>query len=69
MKNITEILTGLGIQIPEDKKADFDKAFAENYKTMADYNKQKLEQAQEGLKRRSRKNNISIPYYQYSRGQ
>ena len=51
MKNITEILTALGIQIPEDKKADFDKEFAENYKTVADYNKQKLklEQAQESL--------------------
>lgn len=52
MKNITEILTGLGIQIPEDKKADFDKEFAENYKTVADYDKQKLKltQAQESLK-------------------
>lgn len=51
MKNITEILTGLGIQIPEDKKADFDKEFAENYKTVADYNKQKLklDQAQNDL--------------------
>ena len=51
MKNITEILTGLGIQIPEDKKADFDKQFAENYKTIVDYDKQKLKltQAQESL--------------------
>lgn len=51
MKNINEILTALGIQIPEDKKADFDKEFAENYKTVADYNKQKLklDQAQESL--------------------
>lgn len=51
MKNITEILTGLGIQIPEDKKTDFDKEFAENYKTVADYNKQKLklDQAQNDL--------------------
>ena len=40
MKNITEILASLGIQIPEDKKADFDKEFAENYKTIADYQKQ-----------------------------
>lgn len=52
MKNITEILTGLGIQIPEDKKADFDKEFAENYKTIADYDKQKLKltQTQDSLK-------------------
>ncbi len=51
MKNITEILSVLGIQIPEDKKADFDKEFAENYKTIADYDKQKmkLEQAQNDL--------------------
>ncbi len=51
MKNITELLAGLGIQIPEDKKADFDKEFAENYKTIADYDKQrmKLEQAQSDL--------------------
>ena len=52
MKNITEILTALGIQIPEDKKADFDKEFAENYKTVADYSKQKLklDQVQESLR-------------------
>lgn len=41
MKNITEILTDIGIEVPEDKKSDFDKAFAENYKTIVDYNKQK----------------------------
>ena len=52
MKNITEILASLGIQIPEDKKADFDKEFAENYKTIADYQKQtdKLQHAQDSLK-------------------
>ncbi len=51
MKNINEILIGLDIQIPEGKKADFDKEFAENYKTIADYDKQKmkLEQAQSDL--------------------
>lgn len=51
MKNITDILTGFGIQIPEDKQADFEKEFADNYKTIADYQKQhdKLVQAQESL--------------------
>ena len=32
MKNIHTILSEAGITIPEDKKADFDKAVAENYK-------------------------------------
>ena len=34
MKNIYEILKSFGLEIPEDKKADFDKAVAENYKTV-----------------------------------
>lgn len=41
MKNIHEILTEIGIEVPEEKKADFDKTFGENYKTIADYQKQK----------------------------
>lgn len=41
MKNIHEILTEIGVEVPEEKKADFDKAFGENYKTIADYQKQK----------------------------
>ncbi len=39
MKNIHEILKELGIEIPEDKKADFDKAVNENYKTVAEVDK------------------------------
>lgn len=39
MKNIHTILSELGITIPEDKKADFDKAVAENYKTTAEFEK------------------------------
>lgn len=39
MKNIAEILAGFSIEIPAEKKADFDKLFAENYKTIADYKK------------------------------
>lgn len=38
MKNITEILAGLGIEIPADKKSAFDKEFLENYKTIAEVN-------------------------------
>ena len=39
MKNIHEILKSYDIEIPEDKKADFDKAVTENYKTVAEANK------------------------------
>lgn len=39
MKNIHTILSEVGITIPEDKKADFDKAVAENYKTSAEFEK------------------------------
>lgn len=39
MKNIHTILSELGMSIPEDKKADFDKAVAENYKTAAEFEK------------------------------
>ena len=39
MKNIHTILSEIGITIPEDKKAEFDKAVAENYKTSAEHEK------------------------------
>ena len=39
MKNIHTILSELGITIPEDKKAELDKAVAENYKTSAEFEK------------------------------
>jgi hypothetical protein len=39
MKNIHTILSEVGITIPEDKKAEFDKAVAENYKTEAEFEK------------------------------
>lgn len=39
MINIHEILKGYGIEIPDDKKADFDKAVSENYKTVVEVNK------------------------------
>lgn len=39
MKNIHTILSEIGITVPEDKKAEFDKAVAENYKTSAEHEK------------------------------
>ena len=52
MKNILTILKDLGIEVPKDKEADLDKAVAENYKTVADYDKQKekLDAANETIK-------------------
>lgn len=41
MKNILTILKELGIDVPEDKQEKLNSAVAENYKTVADYNKQK----------------------------
>lgn len=40
MQNYEQILAELGIEIPEDKKADLKKKMSENYKTVADYIKQ-----------------------------
>lgn len=40
MKNIFEIMKEYGLEVPEDKKKDFEKAVLENYKTVADYGKQ-----------------------------
>ena len=37
MKNIYDILKDFGLEVPEDKKADFDKAWKENYRTKAEY--------------------------------
>lgn len=52
MKNILTILKDLGVEVPKDKEADLDRAVAENYKTVADYDKQKekLEAANEKIK-------------------
>lgn len=38
MKNIYEILKSFGLEVPEDKKAEFDKLLNENYKTRAEVN-------------------------------
>ena len=59
MKNIFTILSGIGIEIPEEKKTDFETAFNENYKTVSelekvrtarDNYKTQLETAQTALK-------------------
>ena len=59
MQNIYEILGSIGIDIPEDKKADLNKALSKNYKTIAevekientrDLYKEQLSTAQEALK-------------------
>ncbi len=41
MKNIFEILSSQGIEIPEGKKPELTKAFAENYKTVAEFDRVK----------------------------
>ena len=47
MKNIFEIMKEYGLEVPEEKKKDFEKAVLENYKTVTDYDNQtkKLETA------------------------
>ena len=52
MKNILTILKEMDIDVPKDKETDLDKAVAENYKTVADYDKQiaKLEAANNTIK-------------------
>ena len=52
MKNIFEIMKEYGLEVPEDKKTDFEKAVLENYKTVKDYEKQveKLNEANDTIK-------------------
>ena len=52
MKNIFDIMKEFGIEVPENHKKDFEKAVLENYKTMADYDKQteKLTKANDTIK-------------------
>lgn len=40
MKNIFEIMKEYGLEVPEEKKKDFEKAVLENYKTVTDYDNQ-----------------------------
>ncbi len=39
MQNYKQILSELGIEVPEDKKADLNRKMNENYRTKADYDK------------------------------
>ncbi len=49
MKNIFEIMKEYGLEVPEDKKKNFEKAVLDNYKTVSDYEVQseKLKTAEE----------------------
>lgn len=49
MKNIFEIMKENGLEVPEDKSKDFEKAVLENYKTISDYEVQaeKLKSAED----------------------
>lgn len=60
MKNIHTLLSEIGFTVSEDKKVDFEKAFADNYKTVSeveklrtsrDNYKSQLETAQTALKK------------------
>ncbi len=52
MKSITELLKDAGVTIPDDKTEAFNKDFAANYKTIADYDNQKAaaKKAQDDIK-------------------
>ena len=52
MKNILTILKELGVEVPKEKESDLDKAVAENYKTVSDYEnqKEKLDAANDTIK-------------------
>ena len=52
MKNIFEIMKEYGLEVPEDKKKEFEKTVLENYKTMTAYDNQakKLDAANETIK-------------------
>lgn len=55
MKNILEILKSLGIEVPSDKESDLNKAVAENYKTVTEFEKKisKLEAERDHEKERA----------------
>jgi hypothetical protein len=39
MKNVLEIMKEFGLEVPDDKKGEFNKQIAENYKTIAEHTK------------------------------
>ena len=59
MKNIHTILSEIGISIPDDKKSDFDKAVAENYKTSAEFEK-KVNRLTEDLDAEKKRANTAV---------
>ena len=64
MENIFKIMKDFGIEMPEDKKADFEKSVLENYKTVNDYNKQveSLNKAKETIKAKAGLADNTIKY-------
>lgn len=52
MKNLMDILSDAGIEVPEDKVADLSKSLNENYKTVAEFEKRvkRLETERDGYK-------------------
>lgn len=52
MKNVIDILKGLGIEVPADKTDDLNKQVSENYKTISEFEKKlgKAESERDGLK-------------------
>lgn len=66
MKNINELLAGIGVEIPEDKKEEFNKAFNENYKTSAEFDKKvaRLETERDGFKEQLATANESLKAFE-----
>ena len=62
MKKLLEILKETGIEIPEEKQADVQKAFFEHYKSVDDYNKTtaKLKAARDDLQTRLDEANATL---------
>lgn len=62
MKNILEIMKSLGIEVPSDKESDLNKAVAENYKTIVEYEKKigKLEAERDHEKERADKSEETL---------
>ena len=52
MKNLMDILSDAGIEVPEEKVSDLNKALNENYKTVAEFDKRtkRLETERDGYK-------------------
>ena len=62
MKNIFELLEGIGLTVPEEQKTAFETAFGENYKAIADYNKavKKRDEYKAALDEKRRQRDLSL---------